>query len=227
MLRYLECAKATTGFLALPDNSALWSGEFARISYIQLKIDIESACKRRDSMINGTKGMECYNSSNTEGPHLSGLWQQFPNRTDGYTEIAVLKIPNGTLEELQEKLNVLNGTDRTFIDRFALGIKLQMVAFDRLGQDGAYFSFEVRFADEENKSIKQIASSTISSPHTPQHIIWGVLFIIGNLVFTLNEVAVWRLTYLQVRHAGCVQGGRQVGVATGSSCKGERGGGGK
>ena len=99
------------------------------------------------------------------------------------------------------RVDALNATCRAFIDRFALGIKLQMVAFDRLGHDGAYFSFEVRYGGQDDKMVKQISSSTIGSPPSDQHYAWGVLFMLGNLLFFFNELQVWRLTYLQV--SGC------------------------
>ena len=204
--RYLQCAKSNTGFLGLPDPTALWAGEFARISFIHLKVDTEGACRERGSMISNSSELECHNNTADALKQLSPMWEVSPKEDDDFAMVAILKKPGETLDDLQKRLDKLNETDRAFIDRFALGIKLQMVAFDRLGHDGAYFSFEVRFGGQDDKMVKQIASSTIRSTPSFQHYFWGVAFMLGNLLFFFNELQVWRLTYLQVSCWLCISG---------------------
>ena len=121
---YLHCVKHNTGFLGLPDPTALWAGEFARISFIQLKIDIESACSERRSLISNSKEMECYSdnatmqlSGNNATMQLSGnnatmqlidmwnssgMWKPSPKPGDGYAMVAILKRPGEPLDVLQE-----------------------------------------------------------------------------------------------------------------------------
>lgn len=213
MSGWLGCAVNTTEHLKVANDTAVWSGEFGYVTFVRLLVDLDTNCKKRDSLLKEAVDQECYKKQNiykNQSP-LSSLWDA-PNDTRKVHKdewIAVLKSPNMTRQQVQFRLrdiimgNVSEGNstynDRAAIGKYAFSLKMQVFAFDRLGQDSAYFSIGVKYAGYDyHKTVRQIATSTSPPLPTAFHAAWFALFVVCNIVYTLKELSTCRVVYLQV-----------------------------